>query len=382
MEAKSSTAESAHGAVVAAAPAPAVEEARAAGLRYSSDSRTGIRRLRHGDSFHYKHDDGHAIKDEETLGRIKSIVIPPAWEEVWICPYANGHIQATGRDVKGRKQYRYHPKWRSKRDETKFHHMLAFAKALPKIRRRVNRDLRLRKDPRQRMLATLVKLLEATLIRVGNDEYAKQNKSYGLTTMRKRHAEVSGKSISFAFRGKSGKHHEISVQDAQLARIVRRCQDLPGQELFSYRDGEGEVRRIGSEEVNAYLHEITGGDFTAKDFRTWAGTVLAATALKEFEEVASESQAKKNIVTAIEAVAKMLGNTPTVCRKCYVHPEVLTSYLVGTTIETISQRLTPKIPHISSLKSEEAAVFVLLQRRLKEQSKAAKRAHGKVKSGF
>jgi len=346
-----------------------VEEARAAGLRYSSDARPGIRRKRAGDCFIYEHDDGHSIKDEAALTRIKSIVIPPAWEEVWICPYANGHIQATGRDVKGRKQYRYHPRWRAQRDETKFHHMLDFAHALPKIRRRVNRDLKAGSPPKIKMLATLVKLLEATLIRVGNDEYARQNKSYGLTTMRKRHAKVQGAQISFAFRGKSGKHHEISVHDRQLAQIVKKCQDLPGQDLFSYEDGAGEVHRLGSDEVNSYLREVSGSDFTAKDFRTWAGTVLAATALREFEQVSSESQAKKNIVMAIEAVARMLGNTPTVCRKCYVHPEVLTSYLVGTTIETINQRIEPKIPAISSLKPEEAAVYVLLQRRLREQAK-------------
>ncbi|TLD70377.1 DNA topoisomerase IB [Phragmitibacter flavus] len=342
------------------------EEARAAGLRYINDERPGISRLGEVGKFRYVDAKGKVVKDAETLGRIRGLVIPPAWKDVWISPVANGHIQATGRDARGRKQYRYHPDWRSRRDEAKFQHMLAFARALPKIRRRVKRDLRKDNAPRLKVLATVVRLLEVTLIRVGNDEYAKKNGSYGLTTMRKKHVKVKGMRVSFSFRGKSGKRHEIGLEDKQMAKMVKRCQDLPGQELFGYVDENGAMRDIGSQDVNAYLREIAGADFTAKDFRTWSGTVLAAMALKEFEQVTSQNEARKNIVAAIEAVAKMLGNTPTVCRKCYVHPEILNSYLEGATTEMIQQRISPKMPHLRQLKPDEAAVFVLLQRRLKD----------------
>jgi DNA topoisomerase-1 len=352
-----------------------VEEARAAGLRYVNDVQEGIRRLGKNGDFRYVDAKGRRIRDREILARIKSLVIPPAWTDVWISPIKNGHLQATGRDARGRKQYRYHPEWRARRDEAKFQHMLAFARALPKIRRRVKRDLRRNDSPRLKILATIVRLLEVTLIRVGNDEYARQNGSYGLTTMRKRHVKVKGMRVSFSFRGKSGKRHEVGLEDRQLAKVVRRCQDLPGQELFGYLDEQGIMRDIGSQDVNAYLREIAGDDFTAKDFRTWSGTVLAAMALKEFEEVTSQTEAKKNIVAAIEAVAKMLGNTPTVCRKCYVHPDILDSYLEGATTETIRQRISPKLPHLRQLQPDEAAVFVLLQRRLKMRGRTQTRTH-------
>ena len=306
--------------------------------------------------------------------RYSNFAIPPGWENVWICPYDNGHIQATGRDARGRKQYRYHADWRQRRDDNKFGRMIAFARALPRIRRRVQRDLSRRGMPREKVLATVVRLLEATLIRVGNDEYARQNKSYGLTTMRNHHARVSGAEVRFNFRGKSGKRHEISVRDPQLSRIVRRCQDMPGQDLFGYEDEQGEHRDVGSQDVNAYLRDISGEDFTAKDFRTWAGTVLAAIALKEFEAVTHAAQAKKNVLTAIEAVAKMLGNTPAVCRKCYVHPEILDSNLAGDTIATIRQRVAGKIDRsLSRLKPEEAAVLVLIQERLRARNGSAPR---------
>jgi len=349
----------------------AKEEAQSVGLRYSNDLQAGYVRKKKGDGFVYLDKNGKLIKDKETLERIASIVIPPAWREVWICPYKNGHIQATGRDVRGRKQYRYHAKWRAVRDETKFHHMLLFARALPRIRRRVTKDIKRKDKPLQRVLATIIKLLETTLIRVGNDEYARLNGSYGLTTMRKRHVKIKGSEISFSFRGKSGKKHQISMEDRQVARIVKKCQELPGQELFSYQDEAGKVHDIGSNDVNNYLKEISGESFTAKDFRTWAGTVMAALALKEFESVTSEVQAKKNIVAAIETVSSLLGNTPSVCRKCYVHPEILNSYLEGNTIETISQRIKPNLPQLRQLHADEAAVFVLLQRRLKRIKKAA-----------
>lgn len=370
MVAKSSTAET------PANPLAAVfaQEAREAGLRYANDARPGIRREMRGKSFVYLSATGARVKDTDTLARIRRLAIPPAWENVWICPYANGHIQATGRDARGRKQYRYHADWRQRRDDNKFGRMIAFARALPRIRRRVQRDLSHRGIPREKALATVVRLLEATLIRVGNDEYARQNNSYGLTTMRNHHARVSGTEVRFNFRGKSGKRHEISVRDPQLARIVRHCQDMPGQDLFGYEDEQGEARDVGSQDVNAYLRDISGDDFTAKDFRTWAGTVLAAIALREFEAVTHAAQAKKNVLTAIEAVAKMLGNTPAVCRKCYVHPEILDSYLAGDTIATIQQRVTGKIDRsLSRLKPEEAAVLILIQGRLRQKNGAQPR---------
>ena len=347
-------------------PAALIEAAREVGLRYTSDARPGISRKKRGAQFSYFLPDGTPLRDKAELGRIKRLVIPPAWTDVWISPHANGHTQATGRDARGRKQYRYHADWRQQRDENKFSRMIAFARVLPRIRRRVKRDLARRGMPRPKVLATVVRLLETTLIRVGNDEYARQNDSYGLTTMRNHHARVVGGKIRFAFRGKSAKRHEISVRDPHLARIVRHCQEMPGQEIFAYEDEDGNPRDVTSQDVNSYLREITGEDFTAKDFRTWAGTVLAAIALKEFEAITHEAQAKKNIVTAIEAVARMLGNTPTVCRKCYVHPEVLSSYLAGETIATIRQRVSKKIDaSLARLKPEEAAVLVLIQQRLR-----------------
>ena len=357
-------------------------EAHEAGLRYSTDARPGIRRRAHGKNFVYFTPAGSRLKDPATLTRIRRLAIPPAWQDVWISPHENGHIQATGRDARGRKQYRYHADWRQRRDENKFGRMIAFARALPRIRRRVQRDISRRGMPRDKALATVVRLLEATLIRVGNDEYARQNRSYGLTTMRNQHARVSGAQVSFNFRGKSGKRHEISVRDPQLARIVRHCQDMPGQELFGYEDEKGQPHDISSQDVNAYLREISGEDFTAKDFRTWAGTVLAALALREFEAVTQAAQAKKNVLTAIEAVARMLGNTPAVCRKCYVHPDILDSYLAGNTIATIQQRAAGKIDRsLSKLKPEEAAVLMLIQEKLRGGTKArAKKPTTKLKS--
>ncbi|MEZ0390215.1 MAG: DNA topoisomerase IB, partial [Verrucomicrobium sp.] len=318
-----------------------------------------------GTSFSYLDADWKVLKSAGILSRIKALAIPPAWENVWICPWENGHLQATGRDARGRKQYRYHTGWRAQRDDTKFHHILSFAKVLPKIRRRVNRDLKRKEMSRDKILATVVRLLETTLIRIGNDEYARENGSYGLTTMHNRHVKVKGAGISFSFMGKSGKRHQINVQDKALAKTVRRCQDLPGQELFAYEDEEGEVRDVTSQDVNDYLRAIAGEEYTAKDFRTWAGTVLAALALREFEVFTSQAQAKKNILTAIESVASMLGNTPAVCRKCYVHPGILNSYLQGATIETVKQRMSMKVRgSLRQLRPEEAAVFVLLQREL------------------
>lgn len=361
MVAKSSTADT----LLRTAAADLARKAEEAGLLYASDNRPGLTRQRRGESFTYRDHKGHAVRDAATLARIKRLAIPPAWAEVWICPQPRGHIQATGRDQRGRKQYRYHADWRATQDETKFGRMIEFAHALPKIRRRVKRDLRLRGMPREKVLATVVRLLEATLIRVGNDEYARHNRSYGLTTMHNRHAKVTGGRIHFDFRGKSAKHHEISLHDPQLARIVRRCQELPGQELFAYEDDAGQAHDIGSQDVNEYLRAVSDGDFTAKDFRTWAGTVLAAIALREFEAFTHQKEAKKNVVQAIEAVARLLGNTPAVCRKCYIHPEILGSYLEGHTIATIRQRAAGWTTRaLAQLKPEEAAVLVLIQQRL------------------
>jgi DNA topoisomerase-1 len=305
-----------------------VQSAKEAGLRYSSDARPGIRRIRCGKGFRYVGPDGSQMRDAETLARIKSLVIPPAWKEVWICPDPRGHMQATGRDAKGRKQTRYHPRWREIRDETKYERMLAFGAALSTIREQVKRDLALPDMPRRKVLATVVRLMETTFIRVGNEEYARENHSFGLTTLRNRHVSVDGYTVTFKFQGKSGVKHTIDLTDRRLARIIRRCQDIPGYELFQYEDREGH-HSIDSADINDYLREISGQDFTAKDFRTWAGTVLTCAALLELEAFNSETQARKNIVEAINTVAARLGNTRSVCRKCYVHPAVLDCYLAG-----------------------------------------------------
>ena len=357
--------------------------AKAAGLRYVHDDRPGIRRERKGDGFVYLDARGDPVEDESTLGRIRSLAIPPAWTEVWICPQANGHLQATGRDARGRKQYRYHPKWRAVRDEVKYERMISFGQALPQIRAEVDRALSLPGLPREKVLATIVYLLEATMMRVGNEEYARTNKSFGLTTLRNRHARVDGSDVEFSFRGKSGVYHKVKVHDRRLARIIRRSRDLPGQELFQYIDDDGETHSIDSSDVNDYLRTITGEDYTAKDFRTWSGTVLAALALQEFEKFDSEAQAKKNIVRAIESVAEKLGNTPSVCRKCYVHPMVLDAYLDGAVLEVLRERTEEELKQdLHALQPEEAAVLAMLQQRLRheqEQAAANGKNNGKAK---
>jgi DNA topoisomerase I len=349
------------------APDP-VEVAEEAGLRYVSDEQPGYTRKRKGDDFEYFDAEGKRIRDETRLLRIKRIGIPPAYTDVWICPSANGHIQATGRDARGRKQYRYHERWRAVRDENKYDRMVVFGRALPKIRRRVKRDLKRRGLPREKVLATVVQLLERTFIRVGNEEYAKENKSFGLTTMRNRHVDVTATKLKFSFRGKSGIQHEVDVTDRRLAKIIRQLQDLPGQEVFQYLNDREERRKVSSEDVNEYLREITGEDFTAKDFRTWAGTVLAAMALNAQEAFENKTQAKKNIKDAIAAVAKILGNTPAVCRKCYVHPAVLETYLGGAMIYGLKQKTEETLERkLDDLRSEEAAVMSFLQERLEKK---------------
>jgi len=288
---------------------------------------SGIRRVGTGKTFRYISPSGRVIRDHTTLARIRSLAIPPAWTEVWICPIDEGHLQATGRDARRRKHYRYHPSWREVRDSTKFDRLSDFEKALRKIRARVRADLAKPGLPREKVLATIVRLLERTNIRVGNKEYVRQNQSFGLTTLRNRHVEIKGAKLYFFFRGKAGKKHQINVEDPFLAKIVRRCRDLPGYELFQYVDEAGDTHAIGSADVNNYLRDIAGDEFTAKDFRTWAGTKLAAEALKECGPATSKRQAKRNIKKAVERVAETLGNTAAVCKKCYIHPEVFESYL-------------------------------------------------------
>ena len=346
-----------------------IEAARAAGLRYVSDTRPGIRRKRAGRGFSYTGPDGAPIRDDETLRRIRSLAIPPAWQDVWICPQPNGHLQATGRDARGRKQYRYHPRWRVTRDETKYERMVAFGRALPRIRERIEQDMAQPGLPREKVLATVIRLLETTLIRVGNAEYARSNRSFGLTTLRDRHVQVDGSTLRFEFRGKSGVRHSVDLRDRRLARIVKRCRDIPGYELFQYIDDAGQRQTIDSADVNDYLRAISGEDFTAKDFRTWAGTVLAALALQELETFDSQAQAKRNIVGAIQNVAERLGNTPSVCRKCYVHPAVIDADLEGTTLDTLRQRTEQELTgDLANLPPEEAAVLALLQQRLARKS--------------
>lgn len=306
-----------------------VLSAREAGLICVEDCLPGIRRIRNGKGFRYLSPEGKVIRREETLQRIRALAIPPAWTDVWICAKARGHLQATGRDARGRKQHRYHPAWREFRDTAKYASLLAFAQALPRLRAQVARDLRRPGLPREKVLALVVRLLECTLIRIGNDEYARTNRSFGLTTLRDRHAQISEGEARFRFLGKSGVCHTVTLRDRRLAQIVQACQELPGQELFQYLDDEGQARDIGSADVNAYLRDITGADFTAKDFRTWAGTVLAAQRLHGLT-YQTKNQALRNLTQVVTDVAQRLGNTKTVCRKCYIHPALLEAYMDGT----------------------------------------------------
>lgn len=338
-----------------------VASAKAAGLRYVSDEMPGITRVARGKHFAYIAPDGKEVDDEKELSRIRSLAVPPAYTDVWICPVANGHLQATGRDARGRKQYRYHKRWRETRDETKYGRMIAFAEALPSIRKRIEDDLALGGLPREKVLATVVQLLESTAIRVGNDEYAKENGSFGLTTLRNKHAKVQGSTVRFSFRGKSGVRHAIDLQDRRLARIIRKCQDLPGQQLFEFADDDGTTHAIDSSDVNDYIRSISGEDFSAKDFRTWLGTVTCASLLAQLEAAETQTERKQHLANAIKDVAKRLGNTPAVCRKCYVHPDVLDTYL-----EHGSMPSPAKMRHTEGLLPEELFVLALLKERAKE----------------
>jgi DNA topoisomerase-1 len=336
--------------------------AAAAGLHYVSDRRPGVRRRRAGASFRYFAADGSPVRDAATLKRIRSLAIPPAWRDVWICSRADGHLQATGRDARGRKQYRYHARWREVRDETKYGRMVAFAKALPGIRRRVSHDLARPDLPREKVLAAIVRLLETTYIRVGNEEYARDNASFGLTTLRERQVRVRGNTLKFRFRGKSGVEHDIMLSDARLARIVRRMQDLPGEELFQYVEADGSVRHVESADVNGYLKSIAGEGFTSKDFRTWAGTVLCTRALRSLSTPRSAAETRRTVVQAVESVARKLGNTKAVCRKCYIHPAVIESFERGELHERVRGR------------SDEAGVLAVLRAGMRRDAVQARRS--------
>jgi len=342
--------------------------AKTAGLTYVRDKDPGIKRIRSGRGCRYVGPNGAPIRDRHQLSRIKALVIPPAWKDVWICTLAHGHLQATGCDKKGRKQYRYHTRWREVRDQTKFHRMIAFAKTLPTLRKRIDRDLKRPGLPQEKIVATLIRLLELSLIRIGNEEYARDNHTFGLTTMRDRHVDVSGSSLRFEFRGKRGVQQAVNISDRRLAKIVRRCQDLSGQELFQYVTQSGERRTLGSEDVNEYLRRITGQDFTAKDFRTWAATVLTLCALQEGVPFSSQTQGKRNVVRAIKIVAGRLGNTVAVCRKCYVHPAIVEAYLSGSLGPIGKIRIRDRKTRArGNLTRDEAAVVALLLKRAKKK---------------
>jgi len=343
--------------------------ARAAGLSYVSDTDPGIRRCAKGRGFGYYAAGGRRISDQRTLQRIRSLAVPPAWTEVWICPNGNGHIQATGRDARGRKQYRYHDDWRQVRDRNKYARIIDFARLLPGIRERVARDMSKRGAPREKVLATVVSLLDKTLIRVGNGEYAKENGTYGLTTLRSTHLDIDGSELRFNFKGKRGKTWRLRVKDRRIARVVREIHDLPGQHLFQHVDEGGVCRSIDSSDVNNYLREISGSDVSAKDFRTWAGTVLAAIALSAVGPFANKAQAKANVRRAVEGVASRLHNTATICRQCYIHPEIIACYLEGTF--PVFAATADRSP-VSGLPSEERAVLRLLERRLMPRRRGRK----------
>ncbi len=346
-----------------------IATAQLAGLRYTTEEQLGIRRRRRGRGFTYLDRDDVPVRDESELRRIRRLAIPPAWTDVWISPSSLGHIQATGRDARRRKQYRYHERWREVRDDAKFDRVIDFAKALPRIRERVDADLARPGIPMERVLATAICILEETFMRVGNVEYARANGSFGLTTLRARHVEVDGSRIVFRFRGKSGKDHEVDFRDRRLARVIARLEQLPGQELFRYLDDDGELRTIGSDDVNAYLREISNKDLSAKDFRTWAGTVLAARALAEVGPARNDRVARKRVVLAIDVVAARLGNTRAVCRKCYVHPGILDAYAAGDL--PVALRRPEKAGKGHGLSTHEAAVAAMLTRATKRSARPA-----------
>jgi DNA topoisomerase I len=338
--------------------------ARRAGLRYVTDGIDGIRRQRAGKGWVYFGPGGARIKDSGLTRRLNSLAIPPAWTDVWICPDPDGHIQATARDARGRKQYRYHAQYREARDRSKFRRMLEFSEVLPRLRERMERDLRSADLGRRQILAAVVQLLDRTLIRVGNDEYARENRSYGLTTLRRRHLQIEGSTLRFAFRGKSGVEHSIAIAEPRLARIIQRCRDLPGQELFQYLDVAGKRHLVSSDDVNDYLRDLAGREITAKDFRTWGGTMLAAVELRRRGPAASRREADRNVIAMIDAVAERLGNTRAVCRKYYVHPALIHAYLMGETVPQPAPVRRSRRKRGAALRRDEVLVLQFLQERL------------------
>jgi DNA topoisomerase-1 len=336
-----------------------------------TDRLPGIQRVMGPLGFEYVAPDGSRIRDEAEFARIGKLAIPPAWTDVWICPSARGHLQATGRDARGRKQYRYHPRWRIVRDETKYDRIVAFGEALPRIRAGTERDLERPGLPREKVLAAVVQLLAKTLIRIGNDEYARANRSFGLTTLRDRHVDVNGSQLRFEFRGKSGKPHRIGLTSRRLAAVVKRCRDLPGYELFQYMDADGQRQAVGSTDVNAYLRELAGDDFTAKDFRTWAGTVLAVRALLALRQPESPARVKRQTAQAVHAVAGVLGNTASVCRKCYVHPAVFEAFEDGSLIQALGPLEEDPLARVDDLQPDERRVLRFLKARVKNATKTA-----------
>jgi DNA topoisomerase-1 len=353
--------------------------ARAASLRYSTDARPGITRKRAGRGFSYRRPDGDLIRDATVLARIRALAIPPAWTDVWICPDPAGHLQATGRDAKGRKQYRYHERWRTGRDNAKFERLIDFARVLPRIRRRCDADLATPGLTREKVLAAVVRLLETTLIRVGNDEYARLNRSFGLTTLESRHATVTGTKVRFRFRGKSGRQNEVGIRDRRLAAIVRRCQDLPGQELFQYVGDDGEPHDVASDDVNDYLREISGIEITAKDFRTWAGTVLAYRALRALAPGTDDRSSRKNVVEAVRFTSDRLGNTPAVARRSYVHPAILEAYMDGSIGGALLEAAEDQtVPPSAPDPREERQVVALLRKRIVDQEKGRRGRRGQA----
>jgi len=349
-----------------------VKSAKAAGLRYVSDDEPGIRRKRSGKGFSYRAPDGSTLRDKAALARIRALAVPPAWTDVWICADPDGHVQATGRDARGRKQHRYHPRWREVRDATKYERLVDFGRVLPKIRRQVTADLRKRDLSREKVLATIVRIMDLTFIRVGNEEYARGNGSYGLTTLRDHHVKVCGRTMHFAFKGKSGKYHEVLLEDPRLARIVKQCQEIPGQELFQYYEDDGTRHNVTSGDVNQYLREASGGDYSAKDFRTWAGSVLAAEALALERRHARNGKANAAVKRAVQAVASRLGNTPAISRKCYIHPAIVTGFLEDG-LSRLSVDTTKNGVRGAGLRPEERALLRFLQGCRREEQRRAKR---------
>ncbi len=351
--------------------------ARAAGLRYSTDARPGIARRRAGRSFSYRRPDGEPVADPAVAARIRALAIPPAWTDVWICPDPVGHLQATGRDAKGRKQYRYHERWRTERDDAKFERLIDFARVLPRIRKRCDADLTTTGMSREKVLAAVVRLLETTLIRVGNDEYARLNRSFGLTTLKNRHATVAGTRVRFRFRGKSGREHEVGIRDRRLATVVRRCQELPGQELFQWVGDDGETHDVASDDVNDYLREISGSDITAKEFRTWAGTVLAYRALRALAPGTDDRSSRRNVVEAVRFTSDRLGNTPAVARRSYVHPAILEAYMDGSVGGALLEAAEDQAdPPSAPDPREERQVVALLRKRVADGQKKSRRKTG------